>query len=128
MYIFQIAQDDEGFDLSSVRSSLDFDAEDLEGVPSANPPAYDAPRGSHYNYNNDTPSDAKNNQSSSSYNNRDASPLPAPVPKKPASLPRESLDGETIFAVGGEDDDKWSEDESGDDEEKRGLTGGKRDD
>ncbi|KAF1345730.1 lung seven transmembrane receptor-domain-containing protein [Delphinella strobiligena] len=111
----EIAQDDEGFDLSSVRDSLDFDADELEGV--GNPPAYDAPR---FNKNS-------NNNESSSYGNRDTSPLPAPIPKKPSSLPRESLDGETIFAVGGEDEnDKWS-DESGDEEERRGLTGGKRD-
>ena len=50
--------------------------------------------------------------------NRHASPLPAPVPQKPMPLPRESLDGETIFAVG--DEDKLSDDES--DDERRGLT------
>jgi hypothetical protein len=49
------------------------------------------------------------------------SPLPAPKPTKPTPLPRESLDGDTIFAVG-EDEDKWSEDE-GDGEERRGLVG-----
>jgi hypothetical protein len=40
-------------------------------------------------------------------------------------LPRESLDGETIFAVGGEDDDdeRWSEDDS--DNEGKHLTGKK---
>ena len=53
---------------------------------------------------------------------RDESPLPAPIPKKPASLPRESLDGDTIFAVG--DEDKWS-DEEGDGEERQGLVGKK---
>lgn len=113
----QIAQDDEGFDLASVRSSLDFDADDLEGIPSTDPPAYDAPR------NTKRSPDAGGDTSSSSYNNRDASPLPAPTPKKLATLPRESLDGETIFAVGGEDD-RWSDD-SGDEEERKGLTGRK---
>lgn len=49
---------------------------------------------------------------------RDESPLPAPIPIKPASLPRESLDGDTIFAVG--DEDKWSDDE-GEGEERQGL-------
>jgi len=37
------------------------------------------------------------------------SPLPAPKPQKPIIPPRESLDGDTIFAVG--EDDKWSDDE-----------------
>ena len=55
--------------------------------------------------------------------NRDVSPLPAPRPQKPVVPPRESLDGDTIFAVG--EDDKWSDDEddmepgSGDDERER---------
>ncbi|KAG9887713.1 hypothetical protein KCU94_g16563, partial [Aureobasidium melanogenum] len=102
-----IAQDDEGFEIASMRSSLDFDDPDLEGAP----PAYDAPR----------------NNASSSTANRDASPLPAPKPTRPASLPRESLDGETIFAVGGEDDDeeRWSEDDS--ENEGKRLTGSKKD-
>jgi len=41
-----------------------------------------------------------------------------------ASLARESLDGETIFAVG--DEDKWSDDEddrAGDTDERKRLTG-----
>jgi hypothetical protein len=42
---------------------------------------------------------------------RDVSPLPAPKPTRPASLQRESLDGDTIFAVG--DEDKWSDDSDG---------------
>lgn len=126
----QIAQDDEGFDLdiASVRSSLDFDVDDLDHNGNLAPPAYDAPPRSRAN------------------NDRDTSPLPAPTPKRPASLPRESLDGETIFAVGGEEEDDdddddeelgdsktratsskgrdWS-DESGDEEERAGLTGKK---
>ncbi len=46
--------------------------------------------------------------------NRGLSPNPPPQPARtvPSPRPRESLDGETIFAVG-EDGDKWSdEDES----------------
>jgi hypothetical protein len=57
--------------------------------------------------------------------NRDVSPLPAPKPQKPIQPPRESLDGETIFAVG-EDGDKWSDDEleeSSNAEERKKLTG-----
>jgi len=63
------------------------------------PPAYDAPR--------DGGSSAR----------RDASPLPAPVPQKPAPIPRESLDGDTMFAV--DDSDDESEDE------RQRLTSGK---
>jgi len=51
---------------------------------------------------------------------RDRSPLPAPTPKKISHLPRDSLDGETIFAVG--DEDKWTDDEA-DGEEREGLVG-----
>jgi len=92
--------------MASVRDSLDFDAEDLEnnlGAPGAkqsdHPPAYDAPRGNNFQ--------------------RDISPLPAPIPRKPsASLPRESLDGETMFAVGDEDD-KSDDDDYGNGESSR---------
>ena len=54
---------------------------------------------------------------------RDVSPLPAPVPTKPAPIPRESLDGETIFALG--DEDRISDDDDGDesDGERKRLTG-----
>ncbi|KAK5137269.1 hypothetical protein LTR08_000239 [Meristemomyces frigidus] len=96
----EIAQDDDGFEIASLRDSFDIDLEDpassdLEnGNHSSKPPAYDAPR----NY------------------RREASPLPAPVPTKPAPLPRESLDGETIFALGdrdSEDDESEGEDDVG---------------
>jgi len=111
----EIAQDDEGFEIASMRDSLDFENDDLEGgngeglqtpKPTSQPPAYNAPL--------------------KSQTNRDASPLPAPQPQKPSSaLPRESLDGDTIFAVGDEEQDKWSDDEN--DGESGKLTGGKRD-
>ena len=85
---------------------MDMDS-DLEGAaPNGGykaPPAYDPPR-------------------SNNSHNRDASPLPAPVPQKPMPLPRESLDGETIFALG--EEDKESDDE-GDDGERKRLTGGR---
>ncbi|OAL05506.1 hypothetical protein IQ06DRAFT_212669 [Phaeosphaeriaceae sp. SRC1lsM3a] len=84
----EIAQDDEGFEIASLRDSLD------EEEGSDHPPSYDpAPR--HQNI------------------NRDVSPLPAPKPQKPIVPPRESLDGDTIFAVG--EDDKWSDDDDDDD-------------
>ena len=99
----QIAQDDDGFEIASLRDSMDIDS-DVEAAatpsgskaPSIAPPAYDPPRGSSAN--------------------RDASPLPAPVPQKPMPLPRDSLDGDTIFAL--EDEEKGSDSE--DDEEGGG--------
>jgi hypothetical protein len=41
-------------------------------------------------------------------------------------MPRESLDGETIFALGEEKDSDLSDDDD-DDEERRGLTSSRRD-
>jgi hypothetical protein len=79
---------------------MDID-DDLEGARKQ-PPPYDNPNGG----------------ASSSNPRRDASPLPAPVPTKPAGLPRESLDGETIFAVG--EEDKMSDFDDDDDEEDEG--------
>ncbi|KAI5357663.1 hypothetical protein Slin15195_G035400 [Septoria linicola] len=102
----EIAQDDDGFEIASIRDSMDLD-DDLEAVGangSKAPPPYDAPRSG----------------AGSSNPRRDASPLPAPVPTKPAPLPRESLDGETIFAV---DDDSGSDDD--DIAEDKRLTGKK---
>ncbi|EON70056.1 hypothetical protein W97_09324 [Coniosporium apollinis CBS 100218] len=98
----EINQDDEGFEIASIRDSLD--EEEGRGPSSINPPAYDpAPR-----------------------IDRDRSPLPAPKPQKPVHPPRESLDGDTIFAVG--DEDKWSDDmdspRGSEGNERKGLTGG----
>ena len=101
----QIAQDDDGFEIASVRDSMDADSDIEAGTPkppSGAPPAYDAPRGSA---------------------NRDASPLPAPVPQKPMPMPRESLDRETIFALG--EEDKESEDSDDEGGERSMLTYGK---
>ncbi|KAK4505660.1 hypothetical protein PRZ48_003625 [Zasmidium cellare] len=98
----EIAQDDDGFEIASIRDSMDMD-DDLEtgGLGGSKaPPPYDGPR--------DGPGSSAN---------RDASPLPAPIPTKPTPLPRESLDGETIFAVEGSDDE---DDEIG---ESKRLTG-----
>ncbi|KAF1941486.1 hypothetical protein EJ02DRAFT_455150 [Clathrospora elynae] len=85
----EIAQDDEGFEIASLRDSLDEEEGDQ-------PPSYDPAQRSHGNI------------------ARDVSPLPAPQAQKPVVPPRESLDGDTIFAVG--EDDKWSDDEQSDDE------------
>jgi hypothetical protein len=71
-----------------LRDSLD-EEEEID-----NPPAYDpAPR----------------HRAQNEGFNRNTSPLPAPKAQKPIVPPRESLDGDTIFAVG--EDDKWSDDE-----------------
>ena len=104
----QIAQDDEGFEIASVRDSLDENDE-----ADNRPPAYDRPPTT---VNGDAGTKLSNA-------NRGISPLPAPIPQRPPGSvqpPRESLDGETIFAVG-EDGDKFSDDE-GHEEERRGLT------
>ena len=97
----QIAQDDDGFEIASIRDSMDLDS-DLEANGVKATPAYDPPRSSI---------------------NRDVSPLPAPIPQKPMPMPRESMDDETIFALGDEDRDS----DDSDAEERRGLTGGKKD-
>ncbi|EKG15660.1 Transmembrane receptor eukaryota [Macrophomina phaseolina MS6] len=105
----EIAQDDEGFEIASLRDSLD---EEDRGPN--DPPAYD-------------PAPTRSNISGP---DRTESPLPAPKPQRPSHLPRESLDGDTIFAVG--DDDKWSDDDldsqdggraDGKGEERQRLTG-----
>ena len=81
---------------------LDDDLEAAAPGQTKPPPPYDGPR-------------------AGSAHNRDASPLPAPIPTKPTPLPRESLDGETIFAVG--DEDRLTDDEEDDDSENKRLTG-----
>jgi len=90
-----------------MRDSMDLEEEADIGTKHTNlsaggPPAYNSNRGSI---------------------NRDASPLPAPVPQKPLPMPRASLERETIFAVG--DEDERDSDVSDDDSERHGLTGGK---
>jgi hypothetical protein len=103
----QIAQDDEGFEIGSVADSLmDSDVEDNVGrsahtPPGSNPSSTGTTEGAHV-----VPHS----------NHRSISPLPAPKPTRPSNLPRTSLDGETIFAVG--DEDKWS-DESDNEEHER---------
>lgn len=99
----EIAQDDEGFEIASIRNSVDEEsgAETPNGNKAA---AYDpVPR---------------------SGGERSNSPLPAPKPTKAvAAAPRASLDGETIFAVGDEDGDRSSDNEDQDDT-PRGSTEG----
>ena len=88
---------------------MDLD-DDLEGARGKHqPPPYDNP--------------SAGGSSSGGNPRRDASPLPAPVPTKPAGLPRESLDGETIFAVGEEDKLSDFDDDEDDEDERKGLAG-----
>lgn len=94
----ELAQDDEGFEIA------DFGAEDDDEDDPENAAARKGDR-------------TQPGQEGPRYD-----PAPsAAAPSKPASKaapPRESLDGETIFAVG-EDNDRWSDDES--EEERGGL-------
>lgn len=56
--------------------------------------------------------------------NRERSPLPAPQPQRPPGTmrnPNESLDGETIFAVG-EEAERFSDSDDSDGQERKGLT------
>ena len=102
--IFQLAQDDEGFEIASFGGSLD-DEEDARPTP---------------------PSSGQPNGSTS--RGGDLSPVPpkpvsdGPPPRKPEDKRHRQSeeDGETIFAVG-EDGDKWSDSE---DEERQNLTKG----
>lgn len=87
----ELAQDDEGFEIA------DFGAEDDEDDDLENAGAHRGDR-------------TEPGQEGPRYD-----PPSAANTTKP--LPRESLDGETIFAVG-EDGDRWSDD--GSDEEERG--------
>lgn len=106
----EISQDDDGFEIASARDSLDSegDVETGAGQGKNTPPS-----------SNQSGSSNAGASAPPGYSRpRDESPLPAPKPTKPASLPRESLDGDTIFAVG--DEDKWSDDD-GEGEERQGL-------
>jgi hypothetical protein len=103
----QISQDDEGFEINSIRDSLDdSDLENGPGPVKTTPPE-SGPSSTGTADGIRVPSEP----------HRTVSPLPAPKPQRTSSLPKQSLDGETIFAVG--DEDKFS-DES-DAEEHAGL-------
>jgi hypothetical protein len=64
--------------------------------------------------------------SSAAEGRRDLSPIP-PKPFSSAPRQRESLDEEIIFAVGEEDGDKWSDDESPRNSNERERLTGKKD-
>ncbi|KAK4553819.1 Membrane protein ptm1 [Recurvomyces mirabilis] len=109
----EIAQDDDGFEIASIRDSFDIDLEDptsdsargLNG-DGAKPPMYDPVR--------DSAERQRDMQ-------RDVSPLPAPIPRRTSTLQRRSLEADTMFAL---DDEGGSDDEDDEGEGKR-LTGGK---
>jgi len=101
----QIAQDDDGFDLAS-RDSLDLGSDLESGTPK--PPAYDS-----------LPASGGASRGAAG-NSRDVSPLPAPIPQKPANLPRASLEGDTMFAL---EDERFSEDDSEDEGEGKRFMG-----
>ncbi|KAH8801679.1 lung seven transmembrane receptor-domain-containing protein [Xylogone sp. PMI_703] len=116
----ELAQDDEGFEIADFGADGLEDDDDPENAaahqgdrtqPGQEGPRYDPPPKA-------PPANTTNNASNG-----------GPASKE---IPRESLDGETIFAVG-EDGDRWSENDSDDDEddddddddEGKKLTGGK---
>lgn len=102
--MLQIAQDDDGFDLAS-RDSLDLEDADLVEPQQ-----------------NGVSKPVQLSAGETSRGGRDISPLPAPIPTKPATVPRASLEGETMFAI--EDEDRFSDDEltHGDASEREHLT------
>ncbi|MCJ1299680.1 hypothetical protein MMC08_002473 [Hypocenomyce scalaris] len=93
----ELAQDDEGFEIASFGGSLDEEDGDARSPPELRTPNGGA--------------------------NRPLSPVP-PKPANENQHPRQSLDGETMFAVG-DDADKWSDDEESprDSMERQNLTG-----
>lgn len=104
--ISQLAQDDEGFEIASVRDSLDMDDDDEPGPP--RPPPYDR-----------APSHPSASDNKNQGVDRSVSPLPAPTPQRPGLKPAESLDGETVFAVGGEEEDGGGFSDSDEEEDRR---------
>jgi hypothetical protein len=109
----EIAQDDDGtFEIGDIGAPDDSDDDEEEiigtrGLGTANAPP---------------PSSTIQGPSAPAASGSSSTPAPATQ----RGLPRESLDGETIFAVG--DDDKVSDDDGSEDEERAKLVpGGKRD-
>ncbi|KAK5687205.1 Membrane protein ptm1 [Elasticomyces elasticus] len=109
----EIAQDDDGFEIASMRDSLDIDLDDPEAMGGSKPPpppGYDAPNYAGVDRERDL--------------RRDVSPLPAPIPTKPSPLQRRSLEADTMFALEDERDSD-EESEERDREERRGMMGGR---
>lgn len=107
----ELAQDDEGFEIA------DFGADGLEDDD--DPETAAAHKGDRTQPGQEGPRYDPPQRSAAS----GAAPHTANGGPTAKDIPRESLDGETIFAVG-EDGDRWS-DEGSDDDEAKKLTGGK---
>jgi Lung seven transmembrane receptor len=104
----EIAQDDEGFEIA------DFGAEDDEDDDLENAAAHKGER-------NETGQEGPRYDPAPGGRAKDPSGTNATGMNAARDIPRESLDGETIFAVG-DDGDRWSDDGS-DDEERGKLVG-----
>ena len=93
----ELAQDDEGFEIADFGADDEEDPEDPESAAAhRDDRTLSGQEGPRYD--------------------------PAPRTAVAKNIPRESLDGETVFAVG-EDGDRWSEDGS---EEGKHLVGGEQ--
>jgi hypothetical protein len=100
-----LAQDDEGFEIADFGEEGDDSGDEEDGRGN---------EGARY----DAPSKSVSKQAP----HQTSSEPEAQASTTPKTIPRESLDGETIFAVGDEDGDKWSDDDD-DDNEGRKLVG-----
>lgn len=93
-----MAQDDEGFEIADFGADLSGDEEEGGAGRDQEGPRYDPPT-------------KPTNKA-----------VPTTTdPDSTSHQVRESLDGETIFAVGDEDGDKWSDDEDEDEEDHKKL-------
>ena len=98
----QLSQDDDGFEIRSIADSLDDDLEEgpKDPVSQGEPPRTGASLGT-------TPGLTP------------VPPMPVQTQNKPSPRPRESFDGETIFAVG---ETEWSDADDSEDDDRRKLT------
>lgn len=95
---YQLAQDDEGFEIADFGAEESGDEEDGQGESNREAQGYD-------NVSKPAPKPAE----------RPTAPTASAVAR---DIPRDSVDGETVFAVG-EEGDKWSDDEEDDNEHKK---------
>ena len=117
---FQLAQDDDGFEIRSIADSLDDEDDDEEAARKdherALPPTGGASTSVMDSLAQEPPPLRKPSAAPALQNSSQAPPPIAP----PRS--RMSLDGETIFAVGDEGGE-WSDGEEESDDERKKLTG-----
>ena len=110
----QLAQDDDGFEIRSIADSLSDDEEQArKDIDRSVPPSGGASTSLA-----DAISTEPNRPQASNSLPQNTSKAPQPPPQ--STRPRESLDGETIFAVG-DDGIEWSEGEDESDDETRKL-------